>query len=70
MVVNTMEKGDKVICLYDIDNFFGQPLFKENQIYTVLEVSDNLIYLDHTLYANEYNSFESEWVNENFKKIN
>jgi hypothetical protein len=70
MVVNDIKKGDKLICLYDIGNFFGQSLFKENQIYTVLDVDNDLIYLDHILYANEYTSFDSEWVIENFKKIN
>lgn len=64
-----MEKGDKLICLYNIDNFFGQPLFVENQIYTVLDVSDDEVCLDHTLYANEYSYFETKWVLENFKKI-
>lgn len=66
-----MEVGDKLICLFDIENFFGQPLFELDKSYVVLDISDDgKISLNHNLYANEYSYFDVDWISQNFKKIN
>lgn len=64
-----MKKGDKLVCLKTINNILGSPLFIIGKTYTILNVDDDEIFLDHILYANEYNSFSIEWVNKKFKKI-
>lgn len=64
-----MKKGDKIVCLKTINNILGHPLFIMGKTYTILNVDDDEIFLDHILYANEYNSFPTEWVNKKFKKI-
>jgi len=64
-----MKKGDKLLCVNNIHNLIGNILFEENQIYTILGIDDDMIYIDHILYANEYNCFKKEWVLENFKTI-
>jgi hypothetical protein len=63
-----MKKGDKLVCLETINNGLGNPLFIMGKTYTILSVDDNEVFLDHILYANEYNSFPIEWVNKKFKK--
>jgi hypothetical protein len=67
-----MRKGDKLLCLKNINNLFDQPLFIKGEIYEVLYVDNEGISievcLNHILYANEYNTFKLEWVNKNFKK--
>jgi len=62
-----IRKGDKFLCLEDVKNVFGFPLFKKDDTYTVLYLDDDSVTLDHILYANEYNSFPIEWVLEKFK---
>ena len=68
-----MKKGEKLKCLYTIDNLFGEPLFKKDHIYDILYVDHEsrevLVCLNHILYSNEYNSFKLEWVNKNFIKV-
>jgi hypothetical protein len=64
-----MKKGDKLVCLETINNILGNPLFITGKTYTILSVDDDEVFLDHILYANEYNSFSIEWVNKKFKKI-
>jgi hypothetical protein len=64
-----MKKGDKLVCLETINNMLGNPLFIMGKTYTILSVDDEEVFLDHILYANEYNSFSIEWVNKKFKKI-
>jgi hypothetical protein len=64
-----MKKGDKLTCLETINNILGNPLFIMGKTYTILNIDDDEIFLDHILYANEYNSFSIEWVNKKFKKI-
>lgn len=64
-----MKKGDKIVCLKTINNILGNPLFIMGKTYTILNVDDDEIFLDHIFYANEYNSFPTEWVNKKFKKI-
>jgi hypothetical protein len=66
-----MRKGDKLICLEDIPNTLGMPLFKKDEVYEVLYVDNEkteiLVCLNHILYANEYNQFPLEWVLKKFK---
>ena len=66
-----MRKGDKLICKKDIKNIFGWILFEKGKVYEVLYMNNEdvkvMVCLDHTLYANEYNQFTLEWVNEKFK---
>ena len=67
-----MKKGSKLKCKEDVKNMLGMPLFEKGVIYEVLyvdhESTEVLVCLNHVLYANEYNSFPLEWVNEKFKK--
>lgn len=68
-----MKKGDKLKCLKTVDNLLGMPLFKKGEVYEVLYMNNEdvkvMVCLNHTLYANEYNSFPLDWVNEKFKLI-
>lgn len=61
-----MKKGDKLKCNNDITNIFGWILFEKGEIYNIIGIDDEEIYLNHVLYANEYNSYNREWVNKNF----
>lgn len=69
-----MKKGDKLKCLEDIPNFLGMSLFKKDHIYEVLYVDNEdttiQICLNHVSYTNEYKTFDLQWVNEKFIKIN
>ena len=69
-----MKKGDRLKCLKKVDNLLGMPLFKKGEVYEVLYINNEdfkvMVCLNHTLYANEYNSFPLEWVNEKFKLMN
>lgn len=56
-------------CLYNIDNFFGQTIFKEGEIYKCLNQKDNKIMLDHILYGKEHDYFNVDWILENFKPL-
>lgn len=62
-----MKKGDILICQEEVTNPFGWSLFELNKEYKILDIDDDEVYLDHTLYANEYNSFSVEWVKQKFK---
>jgi hypothetical protein len=66
-----MKIGDKLKCLKTVDNLLGMPLFKKGEVYEVLYINNEdvkvMVCLNHTLYANEYNQFSLEWVNEKFK---
>lgn len=65
-----MRKGDKLICTKQVKNFLNLVLFEEGKEYDVLYVDHDevkvMVCLNHTLYANEYNSFPIEWVREHF----
>ena len=67
-----MRKGDKLKCLEDIPNVLGMPLFEKDKIYEVLYVDHEnttiQVCLNHNLYANEYETFDLEWVNKRFQK--
>lgn len=62
-----MKRGDILTCQETIKNPFGWILFECDKDYEVLSVDDDEVFLNHTLYANEYNSFPIEWVLEKFK---
>jgi hypothetical protein len=66
-----MKIGDKLKCLKTVDNLLGMPLFKKGEVYEVLYINNEdvkvMVCLNHPLYANEYNQFSLEWVNEKFK---
>ena len=65
-----MRKGNKLICLNNIDNLLGQPLFIKDDVYDILYVDNEdvqiMICLNHILYANEYNKFSLEFIKSNF----
>ena len=69
---SNMRKGDVLICLEDVNNIFGNPLFEKGKEYNVLYVDNEqievMVTLDHNLYANEYTQYSIEWVNKKFKK--
>jgi hypothetical protein len=62
-----MKKEDILICQETIKNSFGWILFESGKEYKVLNIDDEEVFLNHTLYANEYNSFPINWVLEKFK---
>jgi len=68
-----MKKGFKLKCNEDINNLFGDPLFKKDEVYEVLYVNNEsteiLVCLNHILYANEYNLWQLDWVNKKFKIV-
>ena len=65
-----MRKGDKLICKKDIKNVFGWILFEKGKVYEVLYIDNEkpeiMVVLNHKMYANEYNEYSLEWINENF----
>lgn len=65
-----MKRGDKVKCKRTIKNFLGWVLFEKGKTYNVLHVDNEdihvMVTLDHNLYANEYMSYELDWVTKNF----
>ena len=69
-----MKRGDKLKCLETVDNLLGMPLFKKGEVYEVLYINNEdvkvMVCLNHTLYANEYNQFSLEWVNQKFRPVN
>ena len=68
-----MRKGDKLKCKENINNLFGKPLFKKDEIYEVLYVDHEhttiQVCLNHNLYTSDYESFDISWVNEKFTKM-
>lgn len=69
-----MKQGDKLICLEEVKNRFGDILFEKNKTYIVLYVdnetkSTQSVCINHTLYANEYQDFPLEWVLQRFKIV-
>jgi hypothetical protein len=64
-----MQVGDTLICKNTINNFFGQPLFIENETYKILYIDDENVVLNNILYANEYAEFDIEFIKNNFNTI-
>jgi len=62
-----MKIGDILICKEEVKNSFGWILFELDKEYEVLNIDDEEVYLNHTLYGNEYNSFPIDWVLVKFK---
>lgn len=62
------KKDDKLVCIKDIDNMLGNPLFKKGEIYTILYISADKedITLNHILYGNEYGILSEEYLDKNF----
>ena len=65
-----MKKGDKLVCIETINNFMGNPLFIGGEVYEILYVDNEdikvQVCLNHIVYANEYNTFDIDWVYKNF----
>jgi hypothetical protein len=66
--------GDKIVCLQNITNILNMTLFIKDNIYEILDVSndtdDNCDYtINHILHGNEYGDFSSEFVNIYFKTL-
>ena len=59
------EVGNKLKCIKDSYNLFGDPLFLKDNTYEVLFVDDEIT-LNHILYANEFGSFSIDFVKEHF----
>jgi len=64
-----MRIGDKYQCLEDINNTFGQILFKIGEVYEVLDFDIETVTLNHRLIGMEYISLRIS-ILEKFKKIN
>lgn len=64
-----MKIGDKYQCLEDINNIFGQILFKSGEVYEILDFDSETVTLNHRLIGMEYMSFRIS-ILEKFKKIN
>ena len=67
-----MKQGDKLICLEDIKNTFGDPLFEKGKTYIVLYIDNEshptqTVCLNHKLFTNQYREFPIEWVLQKFK---
>ena len=67
-----IRQGDRLICIEDIKNILGQPLFVKGEVYDVIYVNNEnvvtTVCLNHILYANEYSEFDLEWVLKRFKR--
>jgi len=61
------KEGDILICIRQIDNMMGWPLFNEGEEYEVLHIDDDEVFLNHVLYGNELSSRTIEYVKENFR---
>ena len=61
-----MKINDKLKCLHTINNIFEQPLFIKDKIYNIIDIDNDSITLNHILYSNEYISFNSEFIKNNF----
>ncbi len=68
-----MEISDKLICINQINNGWGWPLFDKGKEYEVLDIDydegGRIIFatLNHNLYGNEYNLFSLDFVKKNFR---
>ena len=60
---------DKVRCLKTINNLFGWVLFIEGDTYDVLNVTEYGVTLNHILYADEFEEYDFNFINQNFVKI-
>lgn len=69
----TIRQGQKFLCKKEVLNVFSWPLFKKGETYVVLHVDNEQvttqICLNHILYANEYQSFDIEFIRENFNQL-
>lgn len=62
--------GDKLLCLNDIVNILGMPLFIKGNEYTILNImGPDEIILNHILYANEFNDWSENYIDKNFIHI-
>lgn len=65
--------GDKLVCIKNVNNILGYPLFIKGNIYEILDVSkddDSCDYtINHILHGNEYGDFSSDFVNIYFKSL-
>jgi len=66
-----MKVGDKLKCKNDINNLYGDPLFIKDNIYEILYIDEQneVIVLNHVLYANEYAEQTMMYVRDNFDII-
>lgn len=64
-----MKIGDKYLCLSTKRNIFDDVLFREGEVYDVLDFDDDEITLNHILIANEYISQTRKFVEKNFIKV-
>lgn len=68
-----IRKGDKFLCIEDVDNVFGTRLFNKGEVYNVIYVDNEqikvLITLNHNLIGNEFFEFDLDFINKNFTKI-
>jgi hypothetical protein len=61
--------GDKYICNNNINNVFGQPLYIKDNIYTILDINNEYVTLDHIFYGNEYAENSIDFLKDNFTSI-
>lgn len=61
-----LKTGERLLCMNTIYNYFQQPLFKQGDVYDVLNVDEYSVTLNHILYANEYASFPIGFISRNF----
>ena len=64
-----MKPGDKLKCSKTVYQLMDKPMFIEGNVYEVLDINGREITLNHILYANEYQEFDIDFINEKFKKI-
>lgn len=47
-----LKTSERLLCMNTIYNYFHQPLFKQGDVYDILDVDEDSITLNHILYAN------------------
>lgn len=68
-----MNVGDKLICITQINNGWGWPLFDKGKEYEVLDIDYDecgeiiSATLNHTLYGNEYVEHKLDFIKNNFR---
>ena len=68
-----MNVGDKLICINQINNVLGWPLFDKGKEYQILDIDyDELgkimsATLNHTLYSSEYIEHKLDFIKNNFR---